>query len=163
MSGLPDKAAVRAALREALAAALDAMSRSAEEARLGAVHEEARQEGAKDMRATEQSYVARGQAMRAEALAEELERFERSEARAFGPDDPIAAGALVRVEVDEAPRVLFVGPWGGGTELRVDGAEVTVISPSSPLGRALLGKRVGDDLELRLHGAVREIVVDAVA
>src|SRR5690606_17653583 len=67
---LPDKQAVRDALRAALAKALEAMAEAARQTREGAVHEESRAEGDKDMRSTEQSYLARGQAMRAEALAE---------------------------------------------------------------------------------------------
>ena len=62
---LPDKMRVRAHLIAALERALAAMTHSAEQTRSGVVHEDSRAEGDKDMRSTEQSYIARGQAMRA--------------------------------------------------------------------------------------------------
>lgn len=160
---LPDKVAVRAALLASLRASLEAMAHAAAQTREGAVHEEARAEGDKDMRATEQSYLARGQAMRAEELAEQVHRLEATPLPRFGEGDAIAPGALVRALVEDEPRVLFVVEQGGGTELEVAGTRVTVITPGSPVGRALVGRRVGEDLELRTRGAVREWVVDAIA
>jgi transcription elongation GreA/GreB family factor len=160
---LPDKVAVRAALSATLHAALATMARSAEDARQGATHEENRSEGDKDMRATEQSYVARGQAMRAEQLAEEAARLDALVLRSFGEDDPIAPGALVRVRVDDEPRVLFVVAQGGGTELLIDGVKVTVLTPLSPAGRLLVGKQVGDEFELAAAGRTRTWEIDAVA
>ncbi len=154
---------MREALRDALASALRAMAAAAAETRAGAVHEESRAEGDKDMRSTEQSYLARGQAMRAEALAEELARLERLEPRAYALGDAIGPDALVLVSVDDEPRVFYLVPSGGGAELDVGGARVTVVTPSSPVGAALLGRRVGDDFELAARGALRAWIVDAVA
>ena len=163
MTKLPDKSAVNEALRAALASTLAAVAHAAKDAAEGATHEENRSEGDKDMRATEQSYVARGQAMRAEELAEEVARLESTPLRTFAAGEPIAAGALVRVSIDgEDERVLFVVPWGGGTELDVGGTRVTVITPVSPVGRALCGRCAGDDFELTQRGAVREWVIEDV-
>lgn len=163
MSALPNKTAVRDALRTALAKALETMVNAARQTREGAVHEESRAESDKDMRSTEQSYLARGQAMRAEALAEELTRLEVTPLRAYGDDDPIGPGALVRVSLDGAERIFFVVPQGGGTDLMVEGSRVTVVTPSSPVGQALIGRRTGDDFELRLRGELREWMIEEVA
>lgn len=159
---LPDKRAVRDALREALRRGLETMAHAAAQTREGVTHEDSRAEGDKDMRGTVESYIARGQAMRTEELADALSRFEATPARDFSEDDPIASGALVRVAVDDEPRLLFVCAQGGGTELSVEGEKVTVVTPSSPAGRALLGKRVGDDFELMSRGAMREWVIEAL-
>lgn len=158
---LPDKARVHRALRDALAATHAAMVASAREAAAGATHEDARAEGDKDMRATEASYVARGQAMRAEALAEDLARVEAMRVAALGADDPVQGGALVQVAIDGGARWLYVCAWGGGTVLDVDGLAVTVVGPGTPMGRALVGRHEGDDFSVRLRGAVRagEILV----
>ncbi len=43
----------------------------------------------------------------------------------------------------------FLGPCAGGTSVEVDGDEVLVITPASPLGRDLMGKRAGDRISLR--------------
>lgn len=160
---LPDKRAVREALRASMQSALEAIAASAADAREGAVHEESRAEGDKDMRSTEQSYLARGQAMRAEELAEEIARFASMEPRAYGGDDAIGPGALVAVTVDDEERVFYLVPCGGGTELDVGGVRVTVVTPSSPVGNALVGRRAGDDFELSARGKVREWIVEAIA
>ncbi len=146
---LPDKHAVHRALRASLEQALATMVAAANETREGATHEENRSEGDKDMRATEQSYLARGQAMRAEQLGEEVSRFAALAPIVLDEDAPIVPGALVHVDIDGEGKTLFIVPQGGGTVLDVDGHRVTVITPASPLGRALLGKRAGDDFELR--------------
>jgi transcription elongation GreA/GreB family factor len=162
-AALADKAKVYGALLAEMRAALAAMAKSAKDAADGATHEENRSEGDKDMRATEESYVARGKAMRTEELAEELVRAEQLVLRTFATDDAIAPSALVRVLVDEQPRVFFVSTQGGGRELTIDGATITVVTAASPVGRALIGKRIGDDFELAVRGAMREWVIEAVA
>lgn len=162
-STIPDKSAVKEALVAALRAALAAMAHAAEQTREGAVHEDARAEGDKDMRSTEQSYLARGQAMRAEDLAEQVQRLETTPLRGYSGDDPIGPGALVQVSVDDEPRTFFVVPQGGGTELTVSGTKVTVVTPASPVGRALVGRRAGEDFELTSRGAVREWVIETIA
>jgi transcription elongation GreA/GreB family factor len=159
---LPNKHAVRDALRRALESALETMARAAQQTREGATHEESRAEGDKDMRSTEQSYLARGQAMRAEELAEQLARLDLFTLPTLGPDDPIVPGALVRVSIDDVPRVFFVIAQGGGTELVVDGARITVVTPASPVGAALMGRRADDEFELSMRGALRECVIEAV-
>jgi transcription elongation GreA/GreB family factor len=151
---------VHAALVAALHEGLERMAAVAKDTAAGATHEEARSEGDKDMRATEQSYVARGQAMRAEELAEALAQIERFEPPAYDDEKPIGAGALVELDVEGERKWLFVLPVAGGTEVLVDGATVLVITPSSPVGRQLVGKQVGDAFELAQAGRVREWVVE---
>lgn len=153
----PDKRAIVEAACAALRAEADAMRRSADATRRAATHEEARPENDKDTRALEQSYLARGQ-------AERVVQLEEAEKRLRFMPLPSAAGAValaavVAVEVDGEPRVLFVAEVGGGLRVEVDGAAVQLVTPASPLGRALLGKREGGDFELRVQGRVREYVV----
>jgi transcription elongation GreA/GreB family factor len=145
-----------AALRDALAIA-EAAHASATE---GAVHEDARSEGDQDMRATEQSYVARGQAMRVEELRSGLAAVEKMRARPWGEDEAIASGALVVVEDgDGAEHRYLVAPAGGGTQLA---GGVQVVTPKSPLGRALCGKRAGDEVEVAIGGATRALTIERV-
>ena len=145
------------ALRDALAVA-EAAHASATE---GVTHEDARSEGDKDMRATEQSYVARGQAMRVEELRAGLAAVEKMRARAWGEDEPIASGALVSVldDDDGATHRYLIAPAGGGTQLA---GGVQVVTPKSPLGRALCGKRAGDEVEVAIAGATRTLTIDEV-
>jgi len=160
---LPDKLAVRRALEAVLERSLETMANAARTTREGAIHEDSRAEGDKDMRSTEQSYLARGQAMRVRDIAEQLQRLRATTFAAFDADTAIAVGALVLLEIEDEARAFFVLPYGGGSTLHVDGVELTVVTPSSPVGQALLGKTLGDDFELRQRGALRTCVVAAVA
>lgn len=126
----------------------------------GTTHADARAENDKDTRGLEQSYLARGQAARVEELEAELAELETMAVRAFTARDAVAVGALVAVEEDDERRELLVAPCGGGTLLA---GGVQVVTPRSPLGRALLGRRVDDDVEVHLPGKLRELVVIAIA
>jgi transcription elongation GreA/GreB family factor len=126
----------------------------------GATHEQAKPENDKDTRALEQSYLARGQAQRIETLKADLSAIKLMPIRNFDAAQAIALGALVVVEEEDAERTLWLAPQGGGTQLQ--GGKVQVVTPGAPLGRALLGKREGDDLELRLAGKLKALTVRKV-
>ncbi len=166
---LPPKADVRAVLRAELARLLEATAHAAAQSRAGAVHEDNRAEGDKDMRSTEQSYLARGQAMRAEELSEQLARFDQIEMPSFGPKSPIDVGALVLATVESASgsvenKVLFISALGAGSSLSVGNARVVVISPSSPVGALLIGRKLGDSFELTVAArGTQEWAIEAVA
>jgi transcription elongation GreA/GreB family factor len=150
------KSELLAQLGEQLAAARRAHAAAVE----GATHSEATPENDKDTRGLEQSYLARGQAQRVEELAVAVAEVEALALRAFGSGDPVGMGALVTAEEGDDRHLYFVAPHGGGTALA--GGAVQAITPRSPLGKALVGKRVGDDGEVRLPGKVRELVVVAI-
>lgn len=161
---LPDKSKVRDALVAKLSELAEQAASAARTTRDGATHAEAKPENSKDTRALEQTYLARGQAMRVEELLEQIQALRFLPLSKFGPKDAIGASALMVLEdEDEASRCLFLAPFGGGTELRVDGVDVMVITPQSPLGAKILGRVVGDDLEHRVRGAVRQYMIAAVA
>jgi hypothetical protein len=169
-----DKAALKAELLAQLTAALDGAQRAHAAALEGATHSEARAENDKDTRGLEQSYLARGQAQRVAELEAAIVMVGALALRAFAAGDPIALGALVTIDEDggaagaagaaadpdAGPRRLFVAPHGGGSALA---GGIQVVTPSSPLGRALLGKRVDDEVELRLPGKQRTLLVTAIA
>lgn len=159
----PDKRRVLDALIDALSATQMQMASAAEEVRKSATHEEAKPENDKDTRALEQSYLARGQAMRAEALVEQLQLLRTMALPRLTDASMIQAGALLELEDDQGSRCLFFAPHGGGVTLEVDGVAVTVVTPVSALGRALLGRLVGDDIEVRGPSGVRTYSVVAIA
>src|SRR5687767_5609756 len=147
---LPEKHRVLELVVHKLSEVLAQMAQAAEETRKDATHEEAKPENDKDTRALEQSYLARGQAMRAEQLAEEREQLRFLPLPTLAKDAAISAGALVELEdEDGGTRVLFMLPHAGGTEVSVDGVSVLVVTAASPLGAALLGRGVDDEVTLR--------------
>jgi hypothetical protein len=84
------------------------------------------------------------------------EGLARLRSLALVASDVVRAGALVAAEDDDGVTVcFFLAPEGGGTKLS---GGVQVVTPASPLGAALLGKRAGDEVELK-RGATARVVV----
>jgi transcription elongation GreA/GreB family factor len=160
MVTLPPKPELKAELLRVLSADLETLERAMQAAREGATHEEAKPENDKDTRALEQSYLARGQAMRIEELKTGIADVQSMVLRAFREGQPAALGALVTAEEDGETLVLFLAPHGGGA--KIAGGVVQVVTPKSPLGRALLGKQSGDDCEVPLAGRIRALSLVAV-
>ncbi|MBT8045665.1 MAG: hypothetical protein KJN67_00735 [Pontiella sp.] len=119
-----------------------------ETAAAGATHAEARAETKWDTCGLEQSYLARGHAQQFELLARQVE-----ELRAFIPPDfsgkPIGVGALVETEMDGESMRFILLECGGGVEVMDDEREITVITPESPVGAALLGRKAGAGYSFR--------------
>ncbi len=162
MLALSDKAEVLRLLVEHVSADLQTMSAAQRAVVDGATHEENKPENDKDTRALEQSYLARGQAQRVVELQGALNQLKALELRDFSADRPVALGALVAVEGEQETVHYFLAPAGGGLRLRLEGKEVLVVTPQSPVGRALVGKRPGDALDLRTPHGVRECSIATV-
>lgn len=160
---LPDKHQVLAAVLAKMSELAEHMTAIAESTRKGATHAEAKPENDKDTRALEQSYLARGQAMRVEELIEQREQLRFMPLPGYGEDDPLGAGALLALESDHGTRVVFLAPHGGGIEVTVGGCTLQVITPQSALGALVLGRSLGDDVTLRVRNEAREYVIAAVA
>lgn len=154
-----DKTALRDALVALLQRELDALESAHRAVMEAATHEEARPENDKDTRALEQSYLARGQALRVEALRAAVAETRAMPVGARDPSRPIGVGALVTLTDDDGARVLLVAPHGGGNTLE---GGVQVVTPGSPLGRAVLGKALGDICEAISAGKSREYEVTDV-
>ena len=140
---LPSKTQVLAALRAVLSDELAAVERIAAAARDETTSAETKQEGKYDTRATEASYLARGQAWRVAELRQLAAWFA---SQAGAEVDVAGVGALVALE-GARDEVVFVAPIGG-LKATVDGMRVRVISPKSPLGQALAGLEAGEGFEL---------------
>lgn len=151
-----DKLALRAELlaqlREMLATARVAYASAVE----GATHAEAKAENDKDTRGLEQSYIARGQAQRVLDLEAAVHEVGRMELRACAV---VGMSAVVAVDEDGEAQRYFLAPHGGGNVLA---GGVLVITLSSPLGKALFGKRADDEIELKIAGKTRDVTVISV-
>ena len=149
-----DKQALLQTLKTRLETELSRAQKRAKDAADGATHEENRAEGDKDMRATEASYVARGQAGRASEMEEAFLRVSALELLSFAPGARIAISALVELEQDGKRLHYFLVPAAGGERLQQGGVAVQTLTTQSPLGRALLGLTEGDEAELPRRAAV---------
>jgi hypothetical protein len=163
---LTEKAELLRLLRAELTAALEVMVAAAHTARAAATHEEMKPENDKDTRGLEAGYLAAGQSARAAELRKALQELAAAAPRSFGPGEAAGPLALVEVEEELKERAVatryFLSPWGGGLKLKGKAGEVLVVTPQSPLGQALLGKRAGDVVELAAGGRLRELAIRAV-
>ncbi len=148
------KQSLRDELLARMTADLDRLEQAHRASIEGATHEEARPENSKDTRALEQSYLARGQAMRVEEMRRAVTEVA---VMSLSPSEPgkVSLGALVVAEEDGHERLLFIAPHGGGSAL--SNGSVQVVTPTSPLGQALVGREAGDVCELNAGGRAREL------
>jgi len=154
-----DKPALLAALVAALRAELATAERAARESAEAANHPEARPENDKDTRKLELSYLAAGQAARARELEAAIALVQALPVGARAPGTPIVAGAVATLDVSGKRQRVVVSPAGGGLKLALDGGPISVVTPQSPLGQALLGKTPGDSFELVVAGRKTEIEI----
>jgi transcription elongation GreA/GreB family factor len=147
-----DKRQLHERLKQKLESELQKAQKRAKDAAEGATHEENRAEGDKDMRATEASYVARGQAGRVSEMEEALARVSALALIDFDDQTRIAISALVELEHRGKRLHYFLVPAAGGERIDMQGVEVQTLTTQSPLGRALLGCSVGDEAELPPRG-----------
>jgi len=160
-----NKSALREAILHQLRAELARQTSAAVSARDEAISEESRAENKWDTHSQEAAYLAEGQAKLAAEIGASIELYGTLPLPAFKPDDVIALGAVVEVGAaapgGNARRACYViGPRAGGLELSVDGREFLVLTPQSPLGRQLIGRRVGDTIQAAGRGvpAIQRIV-----
>jgi transcription elongation GreA/GreB family factor len=154
------KEALRDELLQVLTATLDAAMVAHASTLRGATHEEARPENDKDTRALEQTYLARGQAQRVVELEAAIVEVRAMSTGKFAENRSAAVGALVLADDDGEERAYFVAPEGGGEKL--SNGHVHVVTPRSPLGRALIGKNVGDEMDVVLPRGKRTLVITHV-
>jgi transcription elongation GreA/GreB family factor len=132
----------------ALSADLAVLSAAAMVAHEAATHEECLPDNKYDTTALEASYIAQGQANRAREIRVALESYRTLSLHAFDDDTPIRLTALVTLENGNGGvRRFFLGPQGGGMKITDNTTEIVVITPGSPLGRALLGRRTGEEVQ----------------
>jgi len=129
-----------------------------------ATHEENIPDDKYETLALEASYVAQGQASRAQEIKRAVQAFRGLLLQVFSDETPIRMSALVELEdSDEGHlRTVFLGPAAGGLRLHFDGREIMVISLASPLGQELIGKECGDLVELK-SGTMREYEIISVS
>lgn len=141
----------------------EAIHQAARAAHEAATHEESRAEDQHDTRGLEASYLAGAQASRAAELKHLISIFRQLEPREFKPGESVAPGALIQLDLNGKKFFYFLMSEGGGISVQCEGKTVQVITPQSPLGDEVLGKRAGQDVEVETQNVVREYKVVSVS
>lgn len=143
-------------------AALDARAAAAMEAKEGATPDEKRE----DARAAHQLQTLGGaQQRRAQKALAEVDALQT-----FRPPAQMATinvGAIVEIEDEESGegRTFFLAPVGAGMTLTGPGGDgvLSVVTPVSPIGKAVIGRRAGDVIDVTVDGEVREWQISYVS
>jgi transcription elongation GreA/GreB family factor len=159
-AALEEKQAILDELKRQLTLSLEVMTAAARRAREAATHPEMRPENDKDTRGIEAGYLAAGQSARALEIQRALSDLSSVTLELVDEVKPFAL-VMAREETNGGVESLlfFLAPHGSGQKVKADGREVQIVSPASPLGQALAGRRAGDFVALQAGGRTREIEI----
>jgi transcription elongation GreA/GreB family factor len=131
-----------------ITSALNNSLAAAEEARATATNKENTAENKYDTLGLEAAYLAHGQSERVLQLEADVAAYVALKGR-LKDHTLVGVGTLIQLEHETGEsRFLFIGPASGGLVVSVIGITVTVITPGSPLGKALLGAGIDDDVSI---------------
>jgi transcription elongation GreA/GreB family factor len=151
-----DKHSLIKKLEAQMVSDLQVLTQAALHAHEAATHSESRAEDQYDTRGLEASYLAGAQSKRALELEECLAIYRHIDVIEFGPTIPIAATAVVELESEGKRSYFLMMPKGGGMSAEFNGKMIHVVTPQSPMGSALLGRRAGDQIEVEIQRIVRD-------
>jgi len=98
----------------------------------------------------EASYLAQGQGTRLLELERSLAYFKQLTLQA---STSIELGAYITlIDEDDRQTFLWMAADAGGLKINYRQQTITIITPKSPLGKAMLGKTMGDDFSLKIMG-----------
>ena len=151
-----NKTAVHRLMLDKLEIDLDVLQRAAQTAYEAATHAENIAENKYDTLGLEASYLATGQARRVEEIRQALKNCQAMTLAPYRAAQGIQIGVLVNLQAENGSgQWLFLAPDAAGLKLDHDGCMVTVITPRSPLGAALLGKQLDDEVQINIGGAAQ--------
>ena len=95
-------------------------------------------------------------------LNKSLTLLKHIDLKTFDDSTPISSTALIELILGGEKKYYFLLPAGGGSQVDYQGKIVHVITPKAPLGKALLLREVGDEIEVQIGGNHKEFVISAV-
>lgn len=138
-------------------AALSARDAAAAEARDGATPDEKREDARAAHQLASFGKASQGRAKQALADVDTLTMFRPNK---LTEKAPISVGAIVEIEDCDSGegRTFFLAPVGAGMTLTGPGGDglLSVVTPVSPIGRAVLGRKSGETVDVTVDGDVRE-------
>ena len=129
---------------------------AAKQAHEAATNEESVAENKYDTFGLEASYLAHGQSQRVLECEKDWLVFDKKQPVLFDGEGAIDLWCLVTLTELEsscgASKYFFLSPCAGGLTVEINEKTLYLVTLSSPVGKALLGKYVGDELELLQNG-----------
>lgn len=128
----------------------------------GAIHADSKAEDQYDTRGLEASYLAGAQAKRVSELEEMIKLYQFVDIKKFGPQDKIAATAVVGTRTENKEFYFLLMPKGGGLQIQWEDKSIHVLTPQSPIGEMLLGKKLNDEFEVLINRQFRDYEIFSV-
>ena len=139
-----DKKAIQQQLLSEIKKAIGEAETAADNAHAAATDDESVAETQYDTLAIESAYLAQGHSARVDQLKVDLLSIKEM---VIAESEFIETGALFSFESSESS-FYFIAPAGAGITVTIDEHKVTVITPSSPLAKALWDKEEGEEILL---------------
>lgn len=109
----------------------------------------------------EASYLAQGQGTRLLEVERSLAYFKQLTLTESAT--VIGLSSLIVLDDEQGnQQLLWLAADAGGLKVQYDERVITVITPKSPLGKALIGKAIDDDFEIIIAGEKRNYAISAV-
>lgn len=152
-----DKAQLHQSILLALEKSLVIAEKAALQAYDTATNSESVAENKYDTFGLEASYLAAGQSKRVEQCASDIELFKKLKPKHFNDDDTISIGALVSLnDINNQKSHFFLSPVSGGLKVNHLEIEFSLITTSTPLGKLLIDRTLGEEFELVLGNKSRQ-------
>jgi len=103
--------------------------------------------------------IASGDESRRAEIESLLVMYRFLPARTYSADEPIIPSSLVSLKIRDTLAYSFIAPRGGGFITTINGVPLQVLTPQSPLGEALLGKKSGDEVLVEVRGQTRNYLI----
>lgn len=110
-----------------------------------------------DTLAIEQSYLAEGQSRRVDEIRYAIKRLQSIPLTALQKKPEINIGSVVQLEKDiDKQQWFFLAPAAGGYRCKLavqsNTINIVVITPQSPIGAAMMGKVLDDEISIQIAG-----------
>jgi transcription elongation GreA/GreB family factor len=139
---------------------LTTASAASEQAHASATHSENVADNKYDTLAVEAAYLAHGQSVRIAQLQQSIATY-RLLMQTQKPDtESIQIGHTVTiVDTNQRSNTLFIGPSAGGISIVIDGIAMMTVTALTPMGKALIGKVVDDEISIVVGGNQQHFVI----
>jgi transcription elongation GreA/GreB family factor len=146
-------------LLEQMISALEETHQGAVEAALRAyntaTNDENVAENQYDTLALEASYLAHGQAQRVAECEADILAFKKLNIADDTEKKVVTLGCLIQlIDEDDNNKYVFFAPSAGGLKVRFDEKDIIVVTPTSPLGEALIGRELHDDVDVHVGNQI---------
>ncbi len=141
---------------------LECLNQATQATYQGAIHSDSKAEDQYDTRGLEASYLAGAQSKRVAELEETIKLYQFIDLKKFGVEDKISATALVGLRSEDKLSYFLLMPKGGGLQIQAAERIIHVLTPQSPIGEMILGKKLNDEFEVQIQRKIKDYEIVSV-